>query len=101
MSRPFVLDSPLFVAVVCLFASAVSALAAEPAKSTECTKIGLCYCVSGEARAAIDEKIARFRTVIADQHKAGKAVGYLSVPLSPAGGGYFNLNAEVAEKAKT
>jgi len=74
--------------------------AAEPAKNSECTKIGLCYCVSSEAKPAIEERIARFRALIAEQRKAGKSVGYLSVPLSPAGGGYFNLNAEVAEKAK-
>jgi len=79
---------------------APAARAAESGKSTECTKIGLCYCVSGELKPAIDEKVARFRSLIAEQHKAGKTVGYLSVPLSPAGGGYFNLNAEVAEKAK-
>ena len=80
---------------------ASTAAAAEAAKTTECTKIGLCYCVSADAKAAIEDKVARFRQTIADQHKAGKAVGYLSVPLSPAGGGYFNLNAEVAEKAKS
>ena len=80
--------------------NAPAARAAEPGKSTECTKIGLCYCVSGELKPTIDEKLARFRMLIAEQRKAGKTVGYLSVPLSPAGGGYFNLNAEVAEKAK-
>jgi hypothetical protein len=99
MSRQLLGGSPLWIAAAWLAANAV-AFAAEPAKGTECTKIGLCYCVGGEAKAAIEEKVARFRTMIADQHKAGKAVGYLSVPLSPAGGGYFNLNAEVAEKAK-
>ena len=80
--------------------SARAASAAEAGKGTECTKIGLCYCVSSELKSAIDERVARFRAMIAEQHKAGKSVGYLSVPLSPAGGGYFNINAEVAEKAK-
>jgi hypothetical protein len=89
-----------WLAVLSLAAVALPAVAAEPTKSSECTKIGICYCVSSEIKPAIEEKIARFRVLIAEQHKAGKSVGYLSVPLSPAGGGYFNINAEVAEKAK-
>jgi hypothetical protein len=97
---PFVRHSLFVVAVSSVVAMAFTAGAAEPAKSSECTKIGICYCVSSEVKPAIDEKIARFRALIGEQHKAGKSVGYLSVPLSPAGGGYFNLNAEVAEKAK-
>ena len=36
---------------------------------------------------------------MADQRKAGKLVGYMSVPLSPAGGGNFDLNREVASSA--
>src|SRR5205823_10200518 len=93
---------PVLFAVVLALAVLETAFAsaAEPARSSECTKIGICYCVASDAKPAIGEKVERFRTVIAEQHKAGKAVGYLSVPLSPAGGGYFNLNAEVAEKAK-
>ena len=100
MSRMLASPPALFFAAAMLVAAAPAVSAAEAAKSTECTKIGVCYCVAGELKSAIDDKVARFRTVIADQRKAGRAVGYLSVPLSPAGGGYFNLNAEVAEKAK-
>ncbi len=90
----------LYVVAASSFAAMALAAAAEPARSSECTKIGICYCVSSEVKPAIEEKIGRFRALIAEQRKAGKSVGYLSVPLSPAGGGYFNLNAEVAEKAK-
>jgi hypothetical protein len=90
----------LYVVAASSFAAMALAAAAEPARSSECTKIGICYCVSSEVKPAIEEKIGRFRALIAEQRKAGKSVGYLSVPLSPVGGGYFNLNAEVAEKAK-
>jgi hypothetical protein len=101
MSRKLAFKPVLFAVALAFGAQGIAAAdAADPARSSECTKIGICYCVSGEAKPAIDEKIQRFRTVIAEQHKAGKAVGYLSVPLSPVGGGFFNLNAEVAEKAK-
>jgi len=70
------------------------------AKATECTKIGICYCVNDELKPAIQGKVERFRQTLAEQRKAGKAVGYLSVPLTSGGGGNFNVNKEVAEAAK-
>jgi hypothetical protein len=73
---------------------------AHAAKTTECAKVGVCYCVNDELKATIASRIERFRQMIADQRKAGKAVGYLSVPLTSAGGGNFNINKEVAESAK-
>jgi hypothetical protein len=82
---------------------ALAALAANPvtaAKSTECARIGVCYCINTDMKPAIDARVASFRQQIADQRRAGKSIGYLSVPLSPAGGGYMPLNAEVAQSAK-
>src|SRR5438309_6629 len=70
------------------------------AKTTECAKIGVCYCVNSDLKPVIDARIARLRDLASEQRKAGKAVGYLSVPLSPAGGGYMKLNREVADNAK-
>ncbi len=70
------------------------------AKATECTRIGICYCVNDELKATIATKVERFRALIADQRKGGKAIGYLSVPLSSAGGGNFDVNSEVAASAK-
>ena len=52
------------------------------AKATECTKVGICYCVNDELKATIQAKVDRFRQTIAEQRKAGKAVVYLSVPLN-------------------
>ena len=74
---------------------------AHAAKATECTKINMCYCVNADLRPTIDAKIARFRQLLAEQRKAGKLVGYLSVPLSPSGGGNFDVNKEIAESAKS
>jgi hypothetical protein len=71
------------------------------AKVTECSKVGVCYCVNDELKATIATKVADFRRTTAEQRKAGKAVGYLSIPLTSAGGGNFNVNREVAESAKT
>ena len=73
---------------------------AHAAKITECAKIGVCYCVNDELKPTIGSKVERFRQLIADQRKAGKVVGYLSVPLTSTGGGNFNVNKEVAESAK-
>jgi hypothetical protein len=81
-------------------ALAIAPAVALAAKVTECTKIGVCYCVNDELKPVIAAKVDRFRAVIAEQRKAGKAVGYLSVPLSSAGGGNFDINAEVAMSAK-
>lgn len=78
----------------------VAVLPARAAKVTECAKVGLCYCINDDNKAAINARIEKFRQVIADQRKAGKAVAYLSVPLTSAGGGNFNVNKEVAEAAK-
>ena len=94
---------PLWVAAALVIATVLMPIsgAAQDAKSTECTKIGICYCVSSELKPVIEARIAQFRQLAAEQRKAGRAVGYLSVPLSPAGGGYMKLNFEVADGAKT
>jgi hypothetical protein len=80
--------------------TALTCESASAAKATECTKINVCYCVNSELRPTIDEKVAHFRQLLAEQRKAGKLVGYLSVPLSPAGGGNFDVNVEVAASAR-
>jgi hypothetical protein len=73
---------------------------AHAAKTTECAKVGICYCINDELKATIAQRVEKFRGMIAEQRKAGKLVGYLSVPLTSSGGGNFNVNKEVAEAAK-
>ena len=73
---------------------------AQAAKATECTKINVCYCVNTDLKPTIEGKVMKFRQLLAEQRKAGKLVGYMSVPLSSAGGGNFNVNKEVAEAAR-
>ena len=94
------MKTPVATAIAALLALAALPGSALAGKATECTKIGICYCVNDEHKATIDDKVAKFRAVIAEQRKAGKAVGYLSVPLTGSGGGNFDVNKEVAEKAK-
>ena len=91
---------PSHLSALLLIAGCLAPLPAVAAKVTDCAKVGLCYCINDEHKAAINAKIDKFRQLIADQRKAGKAVIYLSVPLTSAGGGNFNVNKEVAEATK-
>ena len=81
-------------------ASLVATSVVADAKVTACTAINLCYCISADKRDAITANVARLRQVIADQRAAGKAIGYLSVPISTAGGSYLGVNLDIARKAK-
>ncbi len=92
--------APGVSAIAAAVVAAAWPLSAIAAKATECTKAGICYCVNEDLKPTIQGKIERFRQVIGDQRKAGKAVGYLSVPLTSAGGGNFNVNMDVAAAAK-
>lgn len=88
------------VAAALFVVALVPAANARAAKATEWTKVGICFCVNDELKAVIATKVDSFRQAIAEQRKAGKAIGYLSVPLTSAGGGNFDVNKEVAERAR-
>jgi len=92
--------STLATIIVAALLVALGSAPARAAKLTECAKIGVCYCVNDELKPTIATKVAEFRRMIAEQRSAGKAVGYLSIPLTSTGGGNFNVNREVAESAK-
>jgi hypothetical protein len=65
---------------------------------TACTRLDICYCVNSDYRDAIAANVARVRQLMASNKAQGKAVGYLSIPLSPAGGGSFAINSEISAK---
>jgi hypothetical protein len=69
---------------------------AAAATVTLCTKLDFCYCVSSDYRDAIDANVMHVRGLIASYKAQGKAIGYLSVPLSGAGGGSFAVNSAIA-----
>jgi hypothetical protein len=82
---------------------AVVAAASAPARAasaTECTAINVCYCINADLKSAIDANVATLRQRVAEEKSKGKAVGYLSIPLSTAGGSYFKINKEIAAQAK-
>ena len=92
-----------FIAHLLVAAAALGALLVTPAhaaKATECTTLKLCFCVNEDFKPLIAEKVKFFRAAIAAQRGQGKAIGYISVPLSTLGGGFFDVNAEVSLAAK-
>jgi hypothetical protein len=64
--------------------------------TTACTRLDICYCVNSDYRDAISDNVKRVRKLIADNTAQGKSIGYLSLPLSPAGGGSFSLNSKIS-----
>jgi hypothetical protein len=68
--------------------------------STECSPNGLCYCVSDDLKSTIATRVEAIRARIATQRQQGKAIGYLSIPISTVAGAYLPVNAEVAAATK-
>ena len=91
----------LALAIAVSAVMAAAAAGAQAQKASECTKLEICYCVTAAVKATIDKNVASFREQIATQRQAGKAIGYLSVPLSGIGGGVYHINAEVAASVKS
>jgi hypothetical protein len=83
-----------------LAASLLSAGPAAAALVQDCGSTGICYCVNSDFKAVIDAQVQKLRAIIATERAKGKAIGYMSVPLSTLGGGVFGINREVAEKTR-
>lgn len=73
---------------------------AHAARVTECTAINICYCVEADLKGAIDTNVSKIRQAIAEQKAEGKAIGYMSLPLSTVGGSYFGVNADISALTK-
>ncbi|MEO8805761.1 MAG: hypothetical protein ABI433_06745 [Burkholderiaceae bacterium] len=56
--------------------------------------------MNSDFKPVVDAQVVKLRALIAAEHAKGKAVGYLSIPLSTLGGGYFNVNREVGERTR-
>ena len=99
MTSQSVRSLALVASASCLLIAAASD-DAQAASVTACTALNICYCINPDNKAAIDANIARIRQMLADERGRGKSIGYMSIPLSPAGGGYFPLNQEIAQQSK-
>ncbi len=93
VSRSFP-ETALVLLAALLFASSD----ARAERITQCTAIDFCYCTNTDYRDAIAANVARVRELIASNKAQGKAIGYLSIPLSAAGGGSFAVNSDIATK---
>src|SRR5260370_5366333 len=95
---------PAQAAAAAILAACLVGLPSRPAAAaetvTECTVIGVCYCVSKDNLTPINANVARVRQLIADQKTQGKAIGYISVRLSTVGGSYFGVNSDVVFRTK-
>jgi len=67
---------------------------------TACTSINLGYCINADNQDAVNANIARVRQLIVDQKTQGKAIGYISIPLSTTGGSYFGVNQDIAKEIR-
>ena len=79
--------------------SAIALLTASAAKtesSTQCTGLGFCYCVNAEIRPTIDRHVADIRKTIRSQRELGKAIGYISIPITTVEGSYAGVNVDAA-----
>lgn len=89
---------PLILAAI--LAISIAPQAARADKVSECTRAGLCYCAESAVRKAVDENVAKVRAEMAEARKAGKSIGYMSAPVSTAGGGHSGVNGDVAKGVK-
>src|SRR5262249_1940635 len=69
-------------------------------KVTECTRDGFCYCTNTELRGAIAQNISDIRARISAERAQGKAIGYLSIPISTVAGSYCGEKSKVGAEVK-
>lgn len=100
MTRPFHRFPALASLAAFVTTLVLSPLTGHSAPVNECGANGICYCYNDEFKAGIDAQVTKLRGIIAAEREKGKAVGYLSVPLSTAGGSVFGINREVADKTR-
>jgi hypothetical protein len=67
---------------------------------SDCSINGICYCINSDFKSVVDSQAEKLRGLIAAERAKGRAIGYMSIPLSTLGGGYFNVNREVGEKTR-
>ncbi len=88
------------VGLAVLWIISFSALGLRADDATECTIGQFCYCVNVDLREPIQQRVTYIRSLLARQRAAGKATGYMSIPLSTLRGSYLPINALVAAQVK-
>jgi hypothetical protein len=90
----------LLLGIAISAASVGSSQGAGMAATPTCTIDGFCYCSGMGFAADIQRNVEAIREMVAFQKAQGKAVGYLSVPLSTVAGSYMEVNVQVAREVK-
>jgi len=80
--------------------AALTAPSAHADQMTACTVLQICYCVDADLGGVIEQHVGEIRKLIRTQRDRGKAIGYVSVPISTLEGSYFGVNIETADDVK-
>jgi hypothetical protein len=88
------------VAVTTLAVAMMFGTQARAELSTECSTNRFCYCVDVDLEKTIATRVDEIRARIAAQRQQGKAIGYLSIPISTVAGSHFGVNTKVAARTK-
>ena len=92
------MQRPALLALLAVFFASGGAARADTA--TECTLIKFCYCVDVGLKGVIDQQVAAVREAIGKQKAQGKAIGYMSIPISTIAGSYYGVNVKVGTEVK-
>ncbi len=68
--------------------------------TSECSLNALCYCVHDDLKNVVASRVDEIHERITAQRQQGKAIGYLSIPISTVAGSYFGVNIKVAARTK-
>jgi hypothetical protein len=89
--------------VVASLVMVAAAMPIGPARTellTACSTNAICYCVQSDLKDTIATRVDQIRARIAAQRQEGKAIGYLSIPISTVAGSYFGVNVKAAAFTK-
>ena len=86
--------------IIVIVATMAIGPAARAELSNECSPNALCYCVQNELKTTVATRVDEIRARISAQRQQGKAIGYLSTPISTVAGSYFGVNIKVAAQTK-
>lgn len=64
------------------------------------TTLGTIYCVDQDFLPTLDAKVAQIRASLRAERSKDKFIGYISIPLSPTGGGSAEINKNVSADVK-
>ena len=87
---------------VCLFVASQPEVQAQPLPRVPVRKtvLGTCFAVDPRFEQAIDRNVAKVRRILQQQRQRGRLIAYLSVPISPRGGGYEPTNLAISASVK-